>query len=1087
MEPTPNLSVAEACLREAVRLIKNGEKEDVVRHSFTDHLGRMFNPRPWWVVHHVLGSEANASFTESGKNRRGFIDNLVGLTAIEYESDLTIQRRYEKGYSQVRQYCASLLNEGYAPDLVEGILSDTVRWRVYKIKSMNVSQAAIGKLSGDDVELALTDELDLSQAGEREAKQLVDFLTRYLGREGARPLSAHTLAVDLGLESQFCAEHTSGLQNLVDHAFNTDAKYAQVIETLWCDFVLYLGDQGTARTFDRQTYIRELYILTLAKLLCANVIEGRSLLSNDAQLSAILNGSYFNAKGLINLVEYDYFGWLNEGSRISQLLPIAREMQDDLRAYDFASTPAEDLFGQMMAQLALSSRRLLLGQEWTPTWLAARIVEKVFDMIPPGEDPHLVDTCCGSGAMIVEAIKLAKRRMARQGIGSGEVAAMWLSQIITGFDVDPLAVMLSKIGWTLAARDWLGPLDGSYRVTIPIYQADSLFAATPLSTRVDQELDTGVHTLQLAEQSVALPSFLVAPQYQALFDGLLERGYAVAMEAARQAPTALSEVSFQGLAEAVYEDLSIDLDVSKRETIPAFLSQLVKALDALQRDGRNGIWAFILRNSYRPGLVSGQFNGVVTNPPWLALSKVADNPYKAMLRQRAEAFAIKPTGSSHLHIELATIFLLHAVDRYLQPGAAFGCVLPDTVLTGHQHNPFRMGKLLTAPRAVGMHIQEIWRVGTGAFKNEAIVVYGQKNYATSIVSNPVPGQLVNMHGSEPLAFRIITQGSRVAWSDNPSASSGSGFFNPASFRQGADIMPRTLIFHDARVVSGADAAARWQLGPIDRSTGPFRYLVADAKKMKGFHLTAGSIPDRFMFDVLLSNHLSAFDLAATAKAFLPIEKNAAGRWVPCTPVTLATWPAVRAAFQEVVTAFGANNSIADYFLTLDVRNKLTQQSMPQTGYLVFTGAGGGTVCAAYAEATLFPLNKLIVDQTLYWAAVNSEDEAIYLVGLLNSEAVNDVIREFQPRGQFGERHVHQLPFGVTPKYDPDNAGHDEVVTTTRALLAEWNFAKAGDANITKLLDPNMLLSVRRRSIRAKIAALRSYKQYDLACRDLYGL
>src|SRR4051794_28239912 len=84
----------------------------------------------------------------------------------------------------------------------------------------------------------------------------------------------------------------------------------------------------------------------------------------------------------------------------------------------------------------------------------------------------------------------------------------------------------------------------------------------------------------------------------------------------------------------------------------------------LARANRNGIWAFILRNTYRPGLLVGQFNGLVSNPPWLAMSQLAENPYKAQLSARALLYRINPVGASHLHLELATTYLLHAIDRY---------------------------------------------------------------------------------------------------------------------------------------------------------------------------------------------------------------------------------------------------------------------------------------------------------------------------------------------------------------------------------------------------------------------------------------
>ncbi len=105
------------------------------------------------------------------------------------------------------------------------------------------------------------------------------------------------------------------------------------------------------------------------------------------------------------------------------------------------------------------------------------------------------------------------------------------------------------------------------------------------------------------------------------------------------------------------------LTQDEKELIRQFADSLLTALEKLQRAGRNGIWAFVLRNSYRPGLL-GKFNGLVSNPPWLALSKIAENPYTDVKKEAGD-YSIKPPGPSHLHIEMATIFLLHAVDRYL--------------------------------------------------------------------------------------------------------------------------------------------------------------------------------------------------------------------------------------------------------------------------------------------------------------------------------------------------------------------------------------------------------------------------------------
>ena len=155
------------------------------------------------------------------------------------------------------------------------------------------------------------------------AQKLVTFLVKYLGRKGSRPLNASTIAQDLGFGSEFCTNHASGLLNVVKKAFKHNQKYSELIEKLWCNFVSYLRDQGSTAKFELPGYSDELYILTLAKLLCANIIEKKALLSNNEELKTILDGGYFQNKGLLNLVEYDYFGWLNHTPYVQDLLPIS--------------------------------------------------------------------------------------------------------------------------------------------------------------------------------------------------------------------------------------------------------------------------------------------------------------------------------------------------------------------------------------------------------------------------------------------------------------------------------------------------------------------------------------------------------------------------------------------------------------------------------------------------------------------------------------------------------------------------------------------------------------------------------------------
>ncbi len=1069
-----------AFLKEAVAFMNESKAEDVLRHALSAKLPLMFPDEPWWTKAHVTGTESLTKFHEFGSKKHGFVDVLVGATVIEYERDLRALGMFDHGLHQVKQYLAGRLNAGTPRDLLVGVLSDTVRWHAFGISSLKDISVVPGATSygPEHIELTEIESCDLSSASDVDAKRLGAFLVRHLGREGGRLLAAFTLAKDLGFESTFCQTHLKPIGKLVNHAFSSDPIYAGLITKLWTDFVSYLGGDVAAGKFDRGSYVGELYILTLAKLICADVLSGKALIGDDAELRAILDGSFFKSRGLPNLVEYDYFGWLNASPYVDDLVAVARAIQDDLRAYDFASAPAEDLFGTLMAQLASRSQRLLLGQEWTPSWLAGRLVEHVMAALPDGQQPRFVDMCCGSGAMVVETVKRAQQRLLAAGRVPGDPAALSeLATAITAFDIDPLAVMLAKVGWVLASKNWLTP---GHEAQIPVYHADSLFANTPV-TKVFSATGEEQRKLRLDTEEVQLPQFLIKSPNQALFDALLSRGYEMAMSSAAASSTTLKDLDIETMVDAVITDTGVALSADDRSASIEFCKTLLRALEKLQRAGRNGIWAFVLRNSFRPALVAGRFNGVVTNPPWLALSKIASNPYQDALKARSDLYGIKAPGSSHLHVEIATIFLLHAVDRYLTPGARVGCILPDTVLNGRHHEPFRSAGYLRAIRPVLFAPGEIWKVASQTFKNEAIVLFGSKAQPGS--SMTFPGRRVAKTSETATTYHVVKSNGRSAWTTTPSTAPVVKVATDRSlgplFRQGADVMPRGIVFHAA-----ARSGSAWNLGPINAGS-PFYFLRSDGHRLKDFKLTANGVSDQLMIDVLISKHLAPYELAGGAKGLLPFEYGASG-WEPRTGPALAALGGATAG--AVKTALAAiNESIGEFFKTVDTdRKKLSGQGWADGDWLVFASAGGKLPCAAYVRADRIPCDKTIVDQTLYWGRVDSEDEAIFITALINSPAVIEVIKAHQPRGAFGERHIHKLAFDRTPAFDSSNSTHIAVVMAGKALLSQWA-SRRSQADIQPHLAPEKHMITRRKKIREALEALPAWPTYEKATAALYGV
>ena len=1074
-----NLNAARAFATEATALMRAGVMEEVLRHLLSANLPQMFPEKPWWIREHSTGAEANVHYIDAaGLRRNGFIDSLVGMTAIEYERNLTVRAIYLEGYHQVEEYCSALLNQGIACNDIIGVLSDTVHWYAFRVQITRPPMPGM-EYGPDNITLHEIDAVNLEDHTDDNLIRFGLFINRYLGRKGSRRLSALALATDMGFESMFCAQNITGFREVVDAAFAERPQYGNMIASLWQNFVSHLENNGR-QPFNRTIYANELYMITLAKLLCANILNGSVVRHEGDNIRNILNGQWFRAMGFMNLVEYDYFGWLNEDPYIDQIVTIARQIQNDLAAYDYSIIATEDLFGPLVAQLADRDRRILLGQEYTPQWLAKKIISHAIELLPPSEFPSFVDMCCGSGVFIVETIN---QTIARYNIIPSDCPADLLRQLtnsVVGFDIDPLAVLLSKLNWAMAMRAFV---PHAADLVIPIYHADSLFTVAPITTLIEGNYEEQDLQMDFNGEQVTLPGFLITPTNRRLFDSLIHMCYETAKARARNNAADYPRHHAEAFVATLIRDAGVSVKAEQQEAIITSCYALVPTLERLQREGRNGIWPFLLGNSYRPGLVRGQFNAIVSNPPWMAMSKLADNPYKTVLVSRAERYGIKPAGSSHLHVELATVFLLNSVDKYLQENAFCGFIMPDTLLNGYHHEPFRNQQFLNSDWQVDLRVNEIWEVPTDTFKNKAIVVFGQK--VNNANPNPIAGRRVHSEfADESCEFRLLRQGKRSAWSSNPNAHDiTDGVLERIPFLQGADIMPRTLVFHNVtRQPNG-----RWSVQPIPRQNDELSYLVSDAKRYKEFSLNVRNVDDQFIY-CYLSNHILPFYICDAAKALLPMRKED-GRWLAVDEADLVTYGmGASTAFKKIFTE--SDESAYQYFDRINYRNKLNPQvfdSIDDEKQLVMVGAGGGYTCASCVSFDQIDKARTIIDQTIYWYIADSEEEALYITGMLNSMALDTIIADFQPEGAMGRRHVHKLPYAVTPPFDDGNPAHILVVERTRALIKNIAESLPGSEAVRYCYPSSSTLAVRRRRLRLFIQNLPTSNNYEEACREVYNV
>ena len=149
-------------------------------------------------------------------------------------------------------------------------------------------------------------------------------------------------AHNTGSKAELCI---LSFRKVVAGAIDDKPDYAELIKNVWQNFIAYLGvsDYGS---FSLNTYVNEFYLVTVAKVICVDILAGKPVISDTNEIKQILDGSYFTRLNIHNLVDYDYFGWLNSSPYVEQFIDIVADIQQRLIAYDFTFQTETDIFAE---------------------------------------------------------------------------------------------------------------------------------------------------------------------------------------------------------------------------------------------------------------------------------------------------------------------------------------------------------------------------------------------------------------------------------------------------------------------------------------------------------------------------------------------------------------------------------------------------------------------------------------------------------------------------------------------------------------------------------------------------------------------
>jgi hypothetical protein len=160
-------------------------------------------------------------------------------------------------------------------------------------------------------------------------------------------------------------------------------------------------------------------------------------------------------KGLYKITPYDEFLPSNETLEIYLIDALSNEPQSGLYkdegSLDFATLDPR-VVSAFYEKLFDRKKRKELGLFFTPPVIAEYLVEKAFEGQKITKDFLVLDPACGSGQILLAVYRKLKDIFVNQlGMSPGEAHKQILSHNLWGIDVEPFAVLLSKIN--LAIQD----------------------------------------------------------------------------------------------------------------------------------------------------------------------------------------------------------------------------------------------------------------------------------------------------------------------------------------------------------------------------------------------------------------------------------------------------------------------------------------------------------------------------------------------------------------------------------------------------------------------------------------------------------
>jgi SAM-dependent methyltransferase len=966
---------------------------------------------------------------ESPVGKRQRIDVQAGATVIEVKRDLRRDRVRTEAERQLADYVALRMAETGLRYV--GVLTDGVIWNCYDLvegQLLPVSTLTVTKSLAD-------------------LERLVVWLEGVLATARDIAPTAQNIESRLGSTSSAYALDRATLASLYKQ--NKDHGTVRVKRMLWSR--LLTSALGTQFEDTDDLFIEHTLLVNTAKVI-AHAVLGLPITTLNP--TTLLAGEKFDEAGIHGVIESDFFDWVLEVERGDIYV---RTLSKRLARFAWGDVE-QDVLKVLYESVIGRETRKRLGEYYTPDWLANVVTTSV---LPNPLDARVLDPACGSGTFLFHAIRafIAAAAQRQEPLSDALTA---ITKSVIGMDLHPVAVTLARVTYLLAiGRERLiDPARGD--IHVPVYLGDSL-------QWQEQNADlwsSGNLVIRTEDRKELFESELMFPD--ALLDDATRFDQLVA-ELADRASSKKRDARPPSL-KALFSRLAIP------EKFHGVVERTFKTMCRLHDEGRDHIWGYYIRNLARPLWLSREGNQVdviIGNPPWLAYRHMTTE-MQQVFRTMSEARGLWAGAEVSTHQDLSALFVVRACELYLKKGGRFGLVLPNAALDRDHYGGFRSGSYGNAKTSTAIAFDRSWdlrRIRPHFFPRAAGVVFGTRVEPAGALP---PGTI--WAGRRLSEDAEIWSGKLPAPNSSWAAASNHLSRKPGTLRQvgqltkspyapaftqGATFTPRMAFVVEMQAASPLGV-------PKGRVAVRSSRSIQEKKPWKDLPDIDGVVETEFIRPFFTGDNVYPYRVGRPFNVVLPCNSQGIidGQEIDLHPGLQQWWH--RAT--ELWEANRANDKMK-LIERLNYQSTLSKQLPIVPLRVVYNRAGMHVVAAKISN------RRAIIANGLYWAAVQSEQEANYMCAVLNAQVTTELARPFMSYGKDERdihKHVWELPI---PVFDPTSNSHKRI--------AELG-SKMETLAATFEIDADLHFAATRRRMRQKIEATKEGQAIEELVFELIG-